>query len=263
MSSLITLTTDFGQTDPAPAIMKGVMYSVRRDLVVIDITHQIPPQDVKQAAYCISRFKNYFPEDTVHVAVVDPGVGSNRDAIILKTERYYYVGPNNGVFSLVDSPVQMAVKIKNQDYMRQPVSVTFHGRDVFAPVAAHLTKVDMDEFGPEIGELQSLDLPEPVIDSAGNIYGEITSFDHFGNAFTNISGDSLRRDYHEHHTAHLEVVVGEHRVAGLSHYYQARKKGELGVIINSFDCLELYTPNGSAEKIFGLAIGDPVTVHFK
>ncbi|GMT42130.1 MAG: hypothetical protein IEMM0002_0541 [bacterium] len=193
MSGPVTLTTDFGLGDPTVAIMKGVMLSIKPDLKIIDVTHEIPPQDITRAALCISRFRDYFPEGAIHVAVVDPGVGSNRDAVIVKTGRYFYIGPNNGLFSVLDSDVEKIVKIENPDYLMASISVTFHGRDIFAPVAAHLaSKVPMEEFGNSVEKLEKIDLPYPVLNNSGELLGEITYFDNFGNAFTSITDEHLR-----------------------------------------------------------------------
>ncbi|MFQ5433146.1 MAG: S-adenosyl-l-methionine hydroxide adenosyltransferase family protein, partial [Nitrospinota bacterium] len=190
MSGIVTLTTDFGSRDPFAAIMKGVMLSIRPELNFIDVTHSITPYDTMQAALCVSRFRNYFPKGTVHVVVVDPGVGSKREGIIIQTERYFYVGPNNGLFSRLDSDIERAVKIENPKYFSRPVSATFHGRDIFAPVAAHLTRTDIGKFGPDIGKPERLYIPEPVLEDDA-ISGQVIGFDRFGNALTNITEELI------------------------------------------------------------------------
>ncbi len=262
MSEIITLTTDFGYRDPNVGIMKGVILSTQPNATIIDITHQIPPQDIMRAALCVGSFREYFPRDAIHVVVVDPGVGSNREAVIVKTRRYFYVGPNNGVFSLLDSEPVKAVKIDNMDYCLPIISATFHGRDIFAPVAAHLTHTPIDEFGPEERDLVTIDIPRPVMEANGNITGEIIDFDHFGNATTNITAEMIRKAEAAVGHKKVEVHLGEHRILSLSYYYQSAHDGKPGAIINSFNFLEIFIPNGNAEKEFNIRKGNAVRIVF-
>ncbi len=262
MRDIITLTTDFGYSDPNVGIMKGVIFSIRPDVRIIDITHQIPPQDIMRAALCVSSFHEFFPQGAIHVVVVDPGVGSNREAVIVQTKRHFYVGPNNGVFSLLDSEPVKAVKIDNMDYCLPTVSATFHGRDIFAPVAAHLTHTSIDEFGPEERDLVTIDIPRPVMEANGNIAGEIIGFDHFGNATTNITAEIIRKAEAVTEHKKVEVHLGEHRISSLSYYYQSAHDGKPGAIINSFNFLEIFIPNGNVEKEFNILKGNAVRIVF-
>lgn len=258
MSAIITLTTDFGIADPWVGVMKGAILSVDPSAVIVDITHEIPPQDVFTAARAVGMIGDSFPPGTVHVVVVDPGVGSNREAVVIRTARYFFVGPNNGVFSLVDGPVK-AVKIQNPEFLAKKISVTFHGRDVFAPVAAHLGRRPVEDFGPEITDLKRLPFPQPARD-AKSVTGEITHFDRFGNAFTNIPGDMVIALGADSGADGLTVEAGGITVRGVSYYYQSTPAGKLGAIINGFGLLELFAPNASAQKDFGLKTGGRVTV---
>ena len=261
-AGIVTLTTDFGHRDPFVAIMKGVMLSIEPKLNIIDVTHSITPYDTMQAAHCVSRFRNYFPKGTVHVVVVDPGVGSEREGVIIQTERYFYVGPNNGLFSMLDSYIERAVKIKNPKYLRQPVSATFHGRDIFAPVAAHLTRTDIGEFGPDISKLERLNIPKVEMKDDG-LSGHVVGFDRFGNAFTNITIEMINALKDKKPGGSIEVRLGRHIINSLTDYYQTGREESLGAIINSFDFLELFMPNANAQKRIGIERDDSVSVRFR
>jgi len=262
VSKLVTLTTDFGLSDPWVGVMKGVMLSIDPEITFVDISHTIPPQNVLKGALCLGGIKNFFPEGAVHLAVVDPGVGTTREPVIIKTQRYFYVGPNNGLFSFLDSPVEKAVKIANMGLLHPQISATFHGRDIFAPVAARLFSTPMKEFGPAEDSLEKLSLPEPSI-KENVIEGEITYVDRFGNLFTNITAENLRDLHARFPSSHVEVKPpGGKIINGVSYYYHSVESGELGAIVNSLHLLELFTPNGSAGECFGLKPGDAVTVRF-
>lgn len=260
---IVTLTTDFGLEDPTVAVMKGVMLGIKPDLRIIDVTHKIPPQDITRAAFCVGRFGDYFPKGTAHVVVVDPGVGSKRNGVIIQTQNYFYIGPDNGLFSLLDSDVEKMVKIENPKYMRVPVSATFHGRDIFAPATAHLAGgVPIDEFGPPLEKPEKLKMPEPVLGENGELFGEIRYFDHFGNAFSNITATQLRMMEEKNPKGTLSISVGEGTIHSISSCYQAVPEGKMGAIINSFGFLEFFGPNTNARDKFGLGAGDKVSVRF-
>lgn len=261
-TGIVTLTTDFGSSDPFVAIMKGVMLSIGPELNIIDVTHSITPYDTVQAALCVSRFRNYFPKGTVHVVVVDPGVGSKREGVIIRTERYFYVGPNNGVFSMLDSYIERAVKIENPKYLSQPVSATFHGRDVFAPVAAHLTRTDIGKFGPDISKLERISIPKPVLKDDA-VSGHVIGFDRFGNALTNITTEMINELKEKKPGGTIEVRTGRHVMNSLIDYYQTGAENSLCAIINSFDFLELFIRNANAHKRMGIKKGDSVLVRFR
>src|SRR5512136_525753 len=165
--SIITLTTDFGTSDGYVGTMKGVILSIAPNVTLVDITHEIAPQHIRQAAYVLYAAASYFPTAAIHLAVVDPGVGSRRRALVVRTSRGFLVGPDNGLFTLFldDEPDAECHSITNPAFMLPYVSATFHGRDVFAPVAAHLARRDaleLSEFGPRVSDAVTLALPKPV-----------------------------------------------------------------------------------------------------
>ncbi len=262
MSKIVTLTTDFGLSDPWVGIMKGVMLSIDSEIRFVEITHDIPPQNIMKAALCLRGIKDSFPKGTVHLVVVDPGVGSARDPIIIKTKRYYYVGPDNGVFTFLDSKVEKIVKISNNCFFRDNISSTFHGRDIFAPTAAKLFSRAMDDFGQPLKSRDKFRLSEPQIE-ADVIKGEVTYIDHFGNLFTNVPTETIQQMQKLFPTRSISIeVAGKYLVKGLSRYYQSMENGELGAIINSFDLLELFMRNKNASKSYDICLGDSVAVRF-
>jgi len=218
MSAIITLTTDFGYGDSYVAAVKGAILSVNPEANIIDICHSIEPQNILQAAFILNAAYRYFPKQTVHMAVVDPGVGSEREGIILKTPSALFVAPDNGILSYVvndlypvDTPTTQyandlskiilktgleAVAITDPRFWRHPVSPSFHGRDIFAPVAAGLSlDISLYEFGGKINSLHVLPIPKPSLDLEGNLVGQVLHIDRFGNLITNIrSGDLPGKD---------------------------------------------------------------------
>ncbi len=253
---IITLTTDFGQADPWVGMMKGVMLSINPSLAIVDVTHEIPPQDINKASFFMGSIGRYFPEGTIHVCVVDPGVGSEREPVIIQTQHCFYVGPNNGVFSTLDSRIKKSAVIKSRRYVPGDVGATFHGRDVFAPVAAHLATTPVEEFGPAVKKLVKLDLPKPRREKDGGVSGEIIYFDRFGNAFTNITKEMVKTAK----AGRAAVPLRNLEVRGFSGFYRSVPKGAPGAIINGFGLLEIFSPDGNAREEFGLEMGDRVSV---
>ncbi|MDD9975858.1 MAG: SAM-dependent chlorinase/fluorinase, partial [Candidatus Poribacteria bacterium] len=197
-SSIITLTTDFGIRDTYVGIMKGVILGINPNVQVVDLTHAIPPQDIYEAAFSIYAAHSYFPRGTIHVIVVDPGVGSDRRAIVCQTDNAFFVCPDNGVLSyLLQStenearPPVNAVEIQNKAYYLPEVSNTFHGRDIFAPIAAHLSLgIPLEDLGPPVQTLVQLPIQAPEL-SGNTLTGQIVKIDRFGNAITNISESAI------------------------------------------------------------------------
>jgi len=188
---MITLVTDFGTTDPYVGMMKGVILSKDPSAAIIDITHEIAPQDFAGAAYIIYSAFRYFPIGSIHVIVVDPGVGSDRSIIAVSMGGHYFLAPDNGVLDLIlaTGKVDFITTVENDTYFLKPVSRTFHGRDIFAPVAGYLSKgVAIDRLGVEIKKDHALrlDLPIPYLSQTGALVGEIIRIDRFGNLITNI-----------------------------------------------------------------------------
>ena len=189
MEPIVTLTTDFGTSDGYVGVMKGVILSIAPHVCLIDITHAIPPQNVVQAAFTLFNAAPFFPDGTVHLVVVDPGVGTKRRPLAIQAGGKCYVGPDNGVFSLVAGTAGRAVVLENSAYYRAGsyVSNTFHGRDIFAPVAAHLAAgVPLEEFGRPVEDWNTLPIPAPLHRPPDEWEGEVLYLDHFGNAVTNI-----------------------------------------------------------------------------
>lgn len=265
-SGIITLTTDFGLADSYVGIMKGVILGIAPRATIVDITHQIAPQDVHQAAYIVQTFGAFFPPGTVHVVVVDPGVGSQRRRIILTTPVAAYVAPDNGVLTYAwrEAIAQWGAEkcavynLTEARYWLPHVSSTFHGRDVFAPVAAHLTLgVPPAEFGERCAEIVEAVLEQPSRGRHGELVGRIIHIDHFGNCITNITLNHLK-----------EAGVGERMVAqligqrieGLYRTYADVPIGALVALIGSSDHLEIAVRNGNAAQTLGAGIGDIVRV---
>jgi len=260
---IITLTTDFGLSDPYVSAMKGVILSVNPRANVIDISHDIRPQQVLQAAFITQSAWPYFPPGAVHVAVVDPGVGTERRAIAIETPDGRFVGPDNGVLSAVLPDAARpdmgpdavglpegytAVEITNRQYMREQVSATFHGRDVFAPAAAHLSLgVPLDELGPRVDRIIALPPLRARRNDAGEIAGRVVHIDRFGNVVTDIRDEDLPRDP-------IEVAIGGQRVRGLVRTYAEAQS--LSALIGSSGYLEIALPNGSAAQQLGVDISD-------
>lgn len=196
--SVITLLTDFGTRDEFVGVIKGVILSINSSAAVVDISHTVPPQDVRRAAYLLEGYHRYFPHGTIHVVVVDPGVGGPRSILAVKTQACTYLVPDNGVLERIAphlSP-QAVVRVENRDYFLADVSRTFHGRDIFAPVAARLADgLDVEKLGRTMAwrDIVRLDVPGVVTTAAGELKGRVISFDRFGNCVTDIRPDHLEQ----------------------------------------------------------------------
>jgi S-adenosylmethionine hydrolase len=264
--TLITLTTDFGTVDGYVGAMKGVIARIAPEARVFDLTHDVPSQNVKTAAFALYRAVPFYPAGTVHCAIVDPGVGTARRALALRTEDgQYLVGPDSGVFTLFLPPFSLsepqAVELTASGWWRTPSepSATFHGRDVFAPVAAHLARlaaagpVDLTRFGVAASGLTRFEMPEPAEDRDG-WRGEVVSVDHFGNAVTNVPGRWIADA-----SDGAMVEVGNHRMPIVRTYGDV-PAGELCALVGSSGWLEVAESEGSAAERLGLAPGIPVMV---
>jgi S-adenosyl-L-methionine hydrolase (adenosine-forming) len=254
----ITLTTDFGYADPFVGILKGVILGIHAEARIVDLTHGIPAQNILAGALALWSSVHYFPLETIHVVVVDPGVGGDRRPILLQIDSNYFIGPDNGVLSLVleDRQPTRIVHLSNDAYHLQPKSRTFHGRDVFAPVAAHLSRgTPPERFGDSIHEL--VRLPWPTPDRTENVIsGEILYIDGFGNLFTNVRGRDLTG------FADKEIVVrlGRMEVRGLSLNYSEGQSGNFIAVINSWGLLEIAVYRNNAATLSDTSIGDRVGI---
>ncbi|MDE0686208.1 MAG: SAM-dependent chlorinase/fluorinase [Candidatus Poribacteria bacterium] len=261
-SCIITLTTDFGTSDAYVGIMKGVILGINPDVQVVDLTHAIPPQDIHDAALSIHSAHRYFPEGTIHTIVVDPGVGGDRRAVVCQTDHAFFVCPDNGILTYLLQEVEntggqsiSVVAIQNQAYYLPEVSNTFHGRDIFAPVAAHLSLgVPPLDIGPPVEDLVQLRVPIPQV-SGSTIIGQIVKIDRFGNAITNISESVLAGI-----GATYEIRVGGTRLIRLNRAYAESDIGKPLAIIGSLGLLEIAINGGSAEVSLGLKWGDVVEI---
>jgi len=257
--SLVTLTTDFGTSDYYVAAMKAVMLSVSDSIRMVDITHEVKAQDLLGGAWILKHSAYLFPEGTVHLAVVDPGVGTDRRPVAFKHRGHYFVGPDNGLFALVtdNEPVE-CVELRNMDYWyTSNPSTTFHGRDIFASVAAHVaTGVDLEKLGPTIHGLQVSHWAIPASDKHG-IQGWVVHIDRFGNLMTNIPS-SLIRDFGPNEE--LRIYVGTQILRGLVPTYGSVSEGEVAAIIGSSGTLEIAVNKGNAAQMLGVYQGAAISV---
>ena len=256
--SVITLTTDFGTHDWFVGAMKGVIACIAPKATIIDLTHDLPPGDIRGGAFAFAASCPFFPKGTIYVVVVDPGVGSRRKAIAVQTATGVFVGPDNGVLSwaLAKEKLTAIHALENEAYFLQPVSQTFHGRDVFAPVAAHLSRgVPIQKLGPALKDFVRLEWPEPRR-QRGGLEGEVVYIDRFGNAISNLETGLLRGSA----GASCEVYAKRHRFCPLKTFYQAVTPKALVALLGSSGFLEIAANGASAQNLLGIRIGDRVVL---
>jgi hypothetical protein len=263
--SIITLMTDFGMDDEYVGLMKGVMLSIHPSATIVDITHHIKPQDTIQAAYTVNASYHYFPGGTIHVIVVDPGVGGKRTLIAVKMMGHVFIAPDNGVLTLLfgEGEIDACVRINNPDYFLKSISRTFHGRDVLAPVAAHIAKgVALNDIGTaaDSADLVRLQGLESGRSESGEITGKIVSIDHFGNLITNISAHHFQDFCDSKPDRNPQIRVGNHMISGLSDTYESVESQRPLALIGSRGYLEIAINTGSAQKHLNVQKGDGVTV---
>ncbi|NMG06629.1 SAM-dependent chlorinase/fluorinase [Brasilonema sp. UFV-L1] len=257
---MITMLSDFGDRDIYVGVMKGVIAQINPELKVIDLTHQIPPQNIAAARFCLMNAYSYFPVGTVHLAVVDPGVGGKRRAIAVEFANGFLVGPDNGIFSglLSQSPALAVVELTNPDYWRIPQpSRTFHGRDIFAPVAAHLaTGVPFTDLGNPIDStaLVKLNISDCTLTESG-IAGSIQYIDHFGNLVTNIPGSYVQGKT-------WCVKAAGLMIAGCQAYSDVKIGGAIA-LVESHGWVEIAINCGNAQSLLQLELGDTVELVFE
>lgn len=257
LERIITLITDFGTKDGYVGAMKGVILGINPRCTLVDITHDIPPQGVFEGAFVLGNTYRSFPQGSIHVAVIDPEVGTGRESLVVETGEYVFVGPDNGVFTWIyrNEEVRQVVGIRNTDFFRKPVSQTFHGRDIFAPVAAHLSLGHHSrEFGVRVDTWSEIEIPEPRSTDNG-FTGEVIHIDRFGNLVTNLSRRLL--DPLTHGGA-LHIIMKGKRITGIKRAYGEARKGELLAIFDSFDLLEVSLMGNSAEEALEAGRGDTV-----
>lgn len=253
---VITLLTDYGTRDIYAGVLRGVIFGIAPRALVVDLSHEVAPQAIAEAAFLLDAAAPYFPWGTVHVCVVDPGVGTERRIICARTSRATYLAPDNGLLTRVlerDPPAHL-VSVENTAYFLPRVSTTFHGRDIFAPVAAHVANgLDPRALGPVVRELRPLAMPRPRPLAPDSLAGEVLHVDRFGNVVTNVGEPFAARA--------RSVTLGEHRIEGpVCRAYGDRNEGEPLLIFGSSGFLEISVNGGDAARAFSVKRGDPLTV---
>lgn len=259
---IITLTTDFGLKDPFAGLMKGVILGINPDARIVDITHNIQRHNIYEASRVIAMSYKYFPPGSIHIAVVDPGVGGSRRPILVIAEDRFFIGPDNGVFTSIYEESQpehlKVIHISASDYFLPMSGSTFHGRDIFAPVAAWLSRgTEPGKFGKEIEDHIKLNIPGPLV-SNKTIKGRIVSVDNFGNCISNIGRDDMEELASLTSRDKIEIIYRKKQLPLADHY--AEYETGLSAIINSFGQLELFVYKGSAAENYNIKTGDSVTV---
>ncbi len=261
-AACITLLTDFGAQDVFVGILRGVILSIAPEARIIDLTHLIPPQDVRQGARALARAAPYFPPGTIHLAVVDPGVGTARRPLAARLGASYFVGPDNGLITLLvrrarhENQDCAFVHLTRREFWLAEVSRVFHGRDIFAPVAAHLARgVAIDDLGSAVQDVVLLEFAEPQSTPSG-LRGEVTTIDHFGNVLTNIE------PMHVAGRRVVQVQVNECQIDGVVETFGEGESGALVALWSSDGHLCLAEVNGSAARRVRAHPGDPVHVTF-
>ncbi|MQF83015.1 SAM-dependent chlorinase/fluorinase [SAR202 cluster bacterium AD-802-E10_MRT_200m] len=274
-SNIITLLTDFGSKDNYLAIMKAVILTINPNVVFVDITNEIPPQNLWEATFQLGTAASYFPDNTIHLAIVDPEVGTSRKPLLLQTPHGTFIGPDNGIFTLTlkkdylyspEAPASnpacemlvpdecQAYHLTNPKFWRHPISDTFHGRDIFGPVAAHVsTGVPIEELGVEVKRVKSMVLPN-LIRTDNKIEGKVIHTDQFGNLITNIPKEAL--------TGHnVTIKIGGHSISNVDNTYAGGKGAQ--ALIGSYGLLEIAINLDNAEQVLGLSINTPVEINIK
>jgi S-adenosylmethionine hydrolase len=263
---LLTLLTDFGTADYFVAAMKGAILSMCADCQIVDLTHDIAPQDIHAAAFTLLAACQSFPSGTIHVAVVDPGVGSARRPVLARCTGQFFVGPDNGIFSYVWERAQpeQVIHIQAQEFFRQPVSATFHGRDIFAPVAAALANgVESSRFGPEISDWVRLESLSPVSTADGIIHARIIHIDRFGNCVTNVSKEQVTE---EMAAKGAQLSINGREIDSFRTFYAeagADQSEGLFAIWGSAGFLEIVARNASAAEVLDAKVGQAALLKTK
>jgi len=257
---IISLTTDFGTRDWFVGTVKGVIATINPQARVVDVSHEIPPGDIRAGAFALASSYAFFPKGTIHLAVVDPGVGSSRRAVAVRTENFWFVGPDNGVLSWATAreKIKSVHLLENPRFFLHPMSHTFHGRDLFSPVVAHLSKgVSVQRFGPRAANLVTIPWPT-ARRTRGGFTGEIVYVDRFGNCITNLRA----QDFADTHAKAVVVRAGRKCRCCLQPYYQAIPKGRPAAVIGSSGFIEIAVNGGNAAQQFRLRSGHSVNATF-
>jgi S-adenosylmethionine hydrolase len=259
---IVTLTTDFGVSDHYVGTIKGVIYSINPDAKIVDISNSVQSYDVLDGAITIAQAYKYFPADTVNMVIVDPGVGDTRRPIVAVTETHIFIAPDNGVLSMVyEREERLSVRhITSDHYFLQPVSQTFHGRDIFAAVAGWLSKgVEVSKFGEEITDFVRFAAPKPKKLNDKLTKGVILKADKFGNLITNIRPQDVPELFLDE-PPEFKILVGKHEVTKMKKAYAQGTPGEVFGILGSMGYLEIATNRGAAARMLGADKGSDVGV---
>jgi S-adenosylmethionine hydrolase len=253
--AIITLLSDFGLRDHFVAVVKGVMLSLNQDVTLVDISHQIPPQDIFTGAFTLSQAYSYFPSGTIHLAIVDPGVGTDRKVVAATAGGHYFVAPDNGILTYIMEALEdfAAYEVTADHYFRKPVSATFHGRDIFAPIAAWISRsIDLHQLGPVLKSPVRLQLPVLKRVKDALIQGAILAVDQFGNLITNLKPDDVPVPF--------KILAGQKEITGFRKTYGEGTPGEIIVVPGSTGYLEIAVKGGSAAAALNLKAGAPIGV---
>jgi S-adenosyl-L-methionine hydrolase (adenosine-forming) len=259
---IITLTTDFGTNDHFVGAVKGVILDIVPDATIVDISHAVQAYDVLDGALAIAQAYSYFPTGTVHMVVVDPGVGTTRRPIIASSDGYHFVAPDNGVLSMVYAREERihVRHITSDHYFRQPVSNTFHGRDVFAPCAAYLAKmVDSHKFGDEIEDYVKFAAPRPKAAGENRIRAVVLKVDRFGNLITNVTPADVPALFAAKASG-FKIVIGSKEITDIRSAYAEGAPGEVFGILGSMGFLEIVANRAPAAQITGAGKGAEVSI---
>lgn len=260
---LITMTTDFGYEDPFAGVMKGVIYTINPHAIVVDLTHNISPQNIQEAAFTIGMSYQYFPKGSVHLVVVDPEVGSGRRPLLVIADEHYFIGPDNGVFSYFYKYAAKDLKVihvTSEHLFLKKDSPTFQGRDVFSPCAARLTiGLGVNKFGEEVSDFHAIDIPSPIRVNDLVLQGEVIFTDRFGNAITNIKKTDIADLQRMQPEGALRIFLRDRDMQLRDYYSQAENRG-ISALINSSGYLEVFIYRDSAASKFDILPGCVVKV---
>jgi len=261
-TSLITLITDFGAADHLVGTIKGVILNINPDVEIVDICHQIGSYDIFDAAFTLAQSYRFFPSDTIHLVVVDPGVGTARRPILARTMNYKFVAPDNGVLSLIyEREESVEVRhVTSDHYFLNPVSNTFHGRDIFAPIVGWLSKwVEVDKFGEPITDFAKFSSPKPKRVNDNLIKGVALKVDKFGNIITNLTPEDVPQLFAENPPP-FKIIINQQEITSLNLAYSMGKPSEVFAIVGSSGFIEICTNRGSAAKVLNASRGAEVGV---
>lgn len=255
----IVLLTDFGSQDSFVGIMKGVILNINPTACIVDLNHEIPPQNIRRAAFELLVSVPYFPSGTLFLCVIDPGVGSDRKILFVKSKDFFFLAPDNGLLSWIlkiHHPIKI-ISVENKKYFLKPVSRTFHGRDIFSNVAGHWSQgVNVDNMGSKIQTFKQIPFPETQF-LEGKVIGQILSIDRFGNIITNFPNDIVKQTNHKQ----VNIQIGKVKIHGISKSYSdTDSRNKWLAVEGSHGYLEIALQNGSAAKSLNLKEGSPVSL---